>query len=254
MKTLIYDIEICHSYDDVYKRRMYGGYIDTGIRMSADISILTHFGYKWLGEKKAHCKDLTDFKSFKKDKFDQSELVKFASDLFQKADHLVAHYGDKFDRRYMNAKLMQYKLPVIPPPPIINQTDTCKLARQHLKLSANRLDNIARFFGTPMKRSKNWPDDWLKMTAGDRAAYKRVKHYCIGDIITLEDVFNKLRCFSKNIPNQSYMQNEHACIGCGSKNYIKYGNFFVSSGAKQRYVCKDCGKQFHEGQLSKHVA
>lgn len=250
MKTLLYDIEICHSYDDNYKKRMYSGYIDTGIRMSADISIVTHFGYKWLGDKRVYCKDLTDFKSFEKDIYDEKELLTHVSAVFAKADHLVGHYSAKFDHRYLNAKFLKYGLPPIPGGPAVKESDTCKLARQHLKLSSNRLDNVAKFLDVPMKRTKNWPEDWIKMTRGDKAAFKRVKHYCIGDIISLEEVYLKLRQFSGSSPNISYVTKQHVCISCGSKKYVKYGSTYTKNKVFQRYRCQECSKIFHQGQLA----
>lgn len=244
VKTLLYDIEICHNYDDAYKRRMYTGYIDASVRMSADVSYITHFGYKWLDEKKVYCKDLTDFKTFKTDIYNERELLEFVSELFLSADHIVGHYATKFDRRYLNAKLLQYQLPPIPSGSELKQTDTCLLSRQHLKLSSNRLDNVARFLNMPMKRKKNWPEDWIKMTKGDKEAFKRVKTYCIGDIITLEKVYLALRKFSAVAPNYKHVTNSNVCPSCGSSNYFKNGCVSFKGKIKQRYVCKDCGKRF----------
>ncbi len=245
MKTLIFDIEIFHTYNEAYQNRMYTGFIDTGVRMSADVSSLAHFGYKWLGSKRALCKDLTDFD------MEEKKLVEFASGLFQQADHLVAHYGDKFDRRYMNAKLLQYGFPPIPPAPILKQTDTCKLARQHLKISSNKLDNLARFLKVSFKRSKSWPHDWLLMTKGEKAAFKRVKTYCIGDIIALEEVYKKLISFS-NSPNLAVRTRKEVCPKCGLGGMsIKYGSFYTLKKVHPRFRCKSCSFIYHEGQLVK---
>lgn len=249
MKTLIYDIEIGHKYNDAYQRRMYTGYIDTGVRMSADISCLTHFGYKWLGENRTYCKDLTDFPDFGPNMTNEGHLVDFVAKLFKEADHLVAHYGDKFDRRYMNAKFLEYGHPPITPAPILKQSDTCKLAKTHLKISANKLDNLARFLKVPFKRTKNWPDDWLLMTKGNVGAFKRVKTYCIGDIIALEAVYKKLQPFAKP-PNQSHIKREKCCVGCGGDNYIKYGFVYNKQKVWDRFACKDCGRVFNASQFA----
>jgi rRNA maturation protein Nop10 len=103
-----------------------------------------------------------------------------------------------------------------------------------------------------MKRKKNWPDDWLKMTAGDKAAFHRVKTYCIGDVITLEKVYQKLLMFAKP-PNLSIVKQEEVCTNCGGENYIRYGSFFTPKNVHQRYRCKDCSTVFHQGQFAKQV-
>lgn len=248
MKTLIWDIEIGHKYDEAYQRRLYTGYVDTSVRMSADVSCITHIGYKWLGEKRTHCIDLTDFDGFGPNMKNEGKLVKFASGLFEQADHLVAHYGDKFDRRYMNAKFLQYGLPPIVPSPMLKQSDTCKLAKRHLKISSNKLDNLARFLKVSFKRSKNWPDDWILMTQGNKEAFKRVNWYCRGDIIALEQVYNKLMPFASP-PSYSAKLGAPCCPSCGGLNYIKYGSHYTKKKVFKRFRCKDCSAIFHEGNL-----
>lgn len=239
MKILVYDIEIAHIYDARYQTRMYSGFVDRNVLMSADISIITHFGFKWKDDKRAYCKSLHEFPEFKDNPHDDSPLIKYASDLLQEAEHLVAHYGDKFDRRYMNTKLIHENLPPIPP--LIKQTDTCSIAKRHLKMSSNRLDNLANYLDVPMKRKKNWPDDWLKMTLGEVEAFKRVKHYCIGDIVTLDHVHNKLQSFDSKQPSISLESGERCCPQCGGLQLVVHSYRYTKSRGKiQRFICKKC--------------
>jgi len=250
MKILVWDIEIAHSYNEAYQKRMYTGWIDRGVRMSADVSFITHFGFKWKGEKRAYCKSLHEFPEFKNSIHDDRPLIKWASDILQEADHLVAHYGDKFDRKYMNAKLLHENLP--PLSPVIKQSDTCSLAKSHLKMSSNRLDNIAEYLGVPMKRKKEWPLDWLKMTKGDLAAYKRVKHYCIGDVITLEQVYDKLIPFDSKQPSHSLEQQKRCCPACGSEHVNIHSYRATKTGTKKRFQCQDCASIRDESKVVLH--
>lgn len=251
MKTLIWDIEIMHSYDESYQARLYTGWIDRSVRMSADVSYVSHIGYKWLGEKDVYCLDLSMDPNFDRSNPTASEkwLLSQAVSLFKEADHLVAHFGDAFDRRYLTAKFLKHKLPTIPHAPLLKQTDTCKLARQHLKLSSNRLDNIASFLGVAMKKSKNWPDDWIKMTKGELGAFKRVNVYCKGDVVSLEEVFLILRAFAKGIPNRNVEEDGDVCPVCSSGDYVKYGFAWCKKKKYQRFRCKNCGHPFDERDL-----
>lgn len=63
MSTLFYDIEIFHVYDEAYQERMYTGWIDRSVRMSADLSCISHFGYIF-DDEPSKCIDLTQIKYF----------------------------------------------------------------------------------------------------------------------------------------------------------------------------------------------
>lgn len=250
MKTLLWDIEIFHSYGHAYQKRLYTGWVDTSVRMSADVSHISHFGYMWMDDTKAQCVDLTDDPNFSSKNPSKSEgwLLKKIAPLFLEADHLVAHYGDKFDRRYVNAKLLKYHLAPIPPAPHLKQSDTCKLARSHLKLSSNRLDNVATFLGVAQKLSKNWPDDWLKMTLGDKEAFKRVNKYCAGDVVSLKEVYQILRVFAAGMPNCNIdSKGKRCCPQCGGFSFRpKRGYHYTAKATYRRYCCDDCNKTFDD--------
>lgn len=246
MSTVFYDIEIFHTYDEAYQERMYTGWLDRSVRMSADVSFISHFGYI-IDNGQSKCVDLTDIAYFdpknpaKNEKFLLSKISK----IFSEATHLVAHYGDKFDRRYLNAKFLQHGLPPIPPHPLLKQTDTCSLARKHLKLSSNRLDTVAKFLQVQQKRDKTWPDEWLKMTKGNIAAFKRINYYCKGDVETLKQVYEKLRPFLTSVPSKNLIYGGKGCPECQSGNIINYGFYYSKMKVYQRYRCKNCGFLWH---------
>lgn len=246
MSTLFYDIEIFHVYDEAYQERMYTGWIDRSVRMSADLSCISHFGYIF-DDEPSKCIDLTQIKYFdpKHPAKGEKYLLSKISTIFQKATHLVAHYGDKFDRRYLNAKFLQYGLPPIPTYPYLKQTDTCALAKRHLKLSSNRLDNIAKFLQVQAKRDKTWPDEWLKMTKGNKAAFDRINYYCKGDVETLKQVFTKLQAFAVAVPNKNLLYGTTGCPQCSSKETIKYGFYYGRTKVYQRYRCRSCSFIWH---------
>jgi hypothetical protein len=248
MTVLFYDIEIFHTYDEAYQERMYTGWLDKSVRMSADVSCISHFGYA-VDDEPVQCLDLTmdpkyDAKApAKSEKWLLSQIVRF----FNTSSHLVAHFGDRFDRRYLNAKFMQHKLAPIPPPNLLKQTDTCLLARRHLKLSSNRLDSIAKFFGLQRKKDKNWPEDWIGMTKGLLAAFKRNGVYCKGDVETLREVYQKLRPFVQGQPTQMAVNGISGCPECAAKTVNKYGFAYKGNKKYQRYICRACGYLFRGG-------
>ena len=56
------------------------------------------FSYKWEGQKAAKVIALPDFDLYGEDPENDREVVQALWDLFDEADVVVAHNGDKFDR------------------------------------------------------------------------------------------------------------------------------------------------------------
>ena len=61
------------------------------------------FLHKWEGQKRAQVCALDDFpEEFKKDPENDEHVAKKLFDLFDEADIVIAHNGDRFDRRKAN--------------------------------------------------------------------------------------------------------------------------------------------------------
>ena len=73
------------------------------------------FAWKWADEKKVHCKALCDYPGYAKNKTDDTPLIKDLWKLFDEADILIAHNGDRFDRRKANSRFLGGRpLPTLP--------------------------------------------------------------------------------------------------------------------------------------------
>ena len=73
-------------------------------------------------------------------KEDDSRIVKSLWELFNQADIVVAHNGNKFDIPKMNARFIINDLP--PTKPYFS-IDTCLIARKQFGFSSNKLDALA---------------------------------------------------------------------------------------------------------------
>jgi DNA polymerase elongation subunit (family B) len=104
------------------------------------------FAVKWDGEKRVKTYALPDYPLFKRDKENDRDLVKDLYDVFDEADILIAHNGDRFDIRKSNARFIQHGLK----PPITYKTiDTLKIARrQKFKFDSNRLNDLGHISGS----------------------------------------------------------------------------------------------------------
>lgn len=204
--------------------------------LNADLGFVLCFGYKWLGEKGAKVLTLEEYGGFKPGRYDDRRLLKAIWKIMSEADLLVAHYGDGFDRRFLNGRFAIKNLPPIPP---IRQIDTCKLAWKNFNFSRNRLGIIAERLGCRNRKSESkFPDWWLAVSAGDMSALRRMARYCRQDVLTLEEVYLRLKAFDSTHPN---MQPDRSkCGQCGSASIQYRGIYRTKERTYRKYVCLEC--------------
>lgn len=211
--------------------------------LCADRGFIICFGYKWLGEKTTHCLTIAQYPG--KDIHDDRELLKRAGEIFNEADGIVAHYGEKFDKPYLQSRLLQAKLPPLSENKL---TDTCLIARGKLKLSSNRLGNLADFLGCKVKKMEKrggWPIWWLGALRGDKKAIEDMATYCKQDVDCLEQVFLAMRHIipSKFLPiNYSIGESQWTCPGCGGHRKNNHGYYFSDKKRWVRSQCQTCGR------------
>jgi hypothetical protein len=210
----------------------------------ADLGSIVNFGYKWLGEAETHVLKISDYKDwFKKTRpfpLNDKPLLKDALKIMEEADLLVAHYGDKFDRRFFNGRCTIHGL--MPPPPT-KQRDTWRIARTHFKFSSNRLGNVAQVLGVAEQKHQKgrdeWPGWWLRVLAGDAKAVEEMAEYCAQDVKTTEQVYLRIRQFDTTHPR--LILNRDSCALCGGQ-IIYRGHAYVGIYKYPRFQCTSCGK------------
>ena len=208
--------------------------------LGADMGVITTFAWRdLLRDRKTKCISIHETKQFKKAPWDDSGIVKQIYDLFLKADGVVAHYGDKFDMPFIKARLARHKIYL----PSIPSIDTCLVARKHLRLQSNRLDNLADYFGvTPkIKVSK---ETWKRAQAFDVKALRELKRRCAGDVDTLADIYEHIKGYCNPVNRNLFhydKDNAQRCQGCGSLHLISYGYRSAGQTKYRRLQCTDCG-------------
>ena len=209
----------------------------------ADLGFILNFGYKWLNAEETHCLRVSDYHGWwsKKTGVIDKPLIVDALKIMAEADLLVAHYGDRFDRRFFQGRCVINRLQ--PPPPTI-QRDTWRIARGAFSFSSNRLGNLAKALGLKeqkyQKTANEWPLWWLRAMAGDKQAIEEMAEYCKQDVRTLEQVYLKLRVYD-NFQHPRLHDNRENCKLCGgSVTYQGYRR--TVERRHKRYQCQDCGR------------
>ncbi len=226
VKILLYDIEVnpnvSYTWDGMY---------DVSVIAYKKEWELLSIAYRWLNGPPVKCVSLRT-KS-------EEELVKICHGLFDEADFLIAHNGDEFDWKKLNAKFLQFGLK---PPSPATKLDTKKMAKKYFKFNSNSLNNLCKSLELGKKFETGGFDLWLKCMAGDIPALKKMETYNIKDVRLLEKLYLKLRPWIYNQPALSIARGKIECQSCGSTKLKKTGYGWRAGKKTIRWQCKDCGR------------
>lgn len=200
------------------------------------------YSYRWLDEKKTHVVSLPDFENYKKDMTDDSALVKSLWNLFDRADIILAHNGDKFDIKYSNGRFLKHDLP---PPSYYRTIDTLKVSRSRFKLNSNKLNALGKLLEIGQKVETGGFHLWLGCMKGDMSSWKLMRKYNKQDVDLLIAVYEKLKVWTKNHPNMAIGLERPTCPRCSSVHVQKRGLEANAQGVRQRWVCMNCGGNMH---------
>jgi len=230
-KRLFYDIEtsFCQGY---FWRPGYNQTIlpHQIIKYAQIISV----SWKWEGEKEVHHLDWGLEKQCDK------ALVKGFIRELDKADEIVAHNGDRFDIKWIRTRALFHGVEMRDTYTMI---DTLKLCKKYLTLPSNKLAEVARYFDCTLKLDAGGMKTWMDIVFNkSQEALDHMHYYCDGDVITLEEVFNKLRPYVRNKSNYAVLKggSKFACPECGSVHVGINKTYTTAAGTIQHFMkCKE---------------
>ena len=234
MKILLFDIETAPNLGWVW-----GRWEQDVIEFEREWYMLC-FAAKWLGSKKVISYSLPDFSTYKKDKYNDTELVGELWELLNSADIVVTHNGDRFDIKKTNTRLLEDGFSSPHP---YQSIDTLKVAKKYFGFTSNKLDDLARKLKFGQKVEHGGFSLWKGCMNGDMKSWRRMVKYNRHDVILLEKVFLKLRPWMKNHQINFNVHNDTIarCPQCGSRDLMKQGYRFSATTKRQQYTCNDCG-------------
>lgn len=202
---------------------------------------VVHEGYiltysaKWLGEDTILSNRITV-------KGDDSDLVRELALLMDQADIIVAHNALKFDVPLLKTRMIA--LGMNPPLPS-KIVDTLRIAKAEFRFPSNGLDSIAAYLGLPRKQSHSGFDLWTRCMNMEDAAFDEMLEYNVQDVVVLEQLYLRLRNWSKTHPNVALLEvaGESRCVCCGSTNLKENTKkFHTGTASYEVLTCGDCGK------------
>lgn len=234
MKILIWDIETLPMETYTWDLHPY--------RLSHDNIIhettIACVAFKWLGEEEVY-----QFSISPKDPRNDFQIVVQMWEVISQADVLVAHYGDKFDLRKLNARIAFWHLP--PPKPVLT-VDTWKVAKKHFGFDSNRLDYLGRHLFGEGKIHTSY-ELWKEVLKGSEKALSEMVAYNKQDVRLLERVYLHMRPWMTNHPNMALEYPGYiVCPVCGSTEWQHRGTRMNKTTINVRYQCQveGCRKWF----------
>ena len=177
---------------------------------------------------------------------DDARIVGKLADLIRKADYVVAHNGNRFDYKRVNARLLLNKLE---PLGNVQMIDTLSIARQSFDLPYNRLNELAKSLGFGTKLPTNF-DLWRRAFYGDGKALKEMRAYNEQDVVLLEHVFHALVPYAKTLPRlvDAVEWRQELCPYCGSKDREQSGVYRTKVNTFPKFRCGVCRREYRGWQ------
>lgn len=165
-------------------------------------------------------------------------------ELLNEADIIITQNGKNFDAKKLNARFI---LNGMKPPSSYKHIDTLQIARKHFGFTSNKLEYMTDKLCKKYKKLKHTKysgfELWKECLAGNRDAWREMEKYNKYDVLSLEELYNKLSPWDSAVNFNLYKAEiTHVCR-CGSRDLRLNGYAYTSNAKYQRYTCKQCGAE-----------
>lgn len=189
-------------------------------------------GWKWQGENEVHVVAIDSA-----DPHNDLNVVRTLHEVVSSADAVVAHNGDRFDVKWLRARIVHHGLSPLPP---FIQIDTKKIAKAAFYFNSNKLAYLATYLGIGQKIKTEF-GLWKDCLKGDVKALAKMVRYNKRDVRLLEKVYDRLVPHLPSKLNKVLFTDREVCQHCGSKQIQYRGFYYTRSNKFRRYQCVSCG-------------
>lgn len=209
-KILVYDIETCRVPAKVFWT---GKQFISHTQLMDEPRIIS-ISWKWLGG------DTVEHLVWDENQSDKDLVLEFAK-VYNQADMVVGVNNDNFDNRWLNARIAKFGGYVNTH---VRSFDVQKQAKRLFRLPSYSMAYMAKFFGVTLKQSHEGIVMWDKIEDGTRAEQleylQKMVDYNIGDIVTTEEIFLKLRKYMGHKVHFGVLKGgaRWSCPNCGGTN------------------------------------
>ena len=195
--------------------------------------------YKWLGEDKVHTITWDE----ENGEFSDRRLVEEFLVVYNTADMVIGINNRNFDDRWVNARALKHGLYINP---YLKSFDIQRKAKSMFRLPGYSMKYLAEYLGVTLKQDHEGIKMWKKVQFGDASEKKeyleKMLDYNVGDIITTEDLYYKMRRYMKGESHFGVLQGsaKWTCPECGGTNVELLKTTVTRAGTIQRVMrCND---------------
>lgn len=214
-KTLLLDIET--SIMLVYTFQL-GKQVIRHDQIYEDWRILCYTA-KWLGENKVLYEEAREEKQ-------EKEILKKLHKLLDEADIVITQNGTLFDAKRINTRMIYYN---VNPPSPYRHYDIYRLVKRVANFSSKGLayltDKLCKKHKKLIHQSFPGRNLWIECKKGNKKAWKEMKEYNKKDVLSMEELYYKLRPWApESFPKVYNLTNSiNVCSTCGYKGQMKEG-------------------------------
>lgn len=237
-KILVYDIETSRATAKVFwTGKQYVSYK----QIIQEPQIIT-IAWKWLGSENVN------HATWDIDNHSDKQMVETFLKDYNKASMVIGFNNDNFDNRWVNARAMKYNLDVNT---FVRSLDIYKQEKRLFRLLSYSMDYSSLYSKVERKQSNDGMLMWDMIEMGTLEQQKeylsKMLDYNIGDIITTEELYLRLRPYLKHVSHLgvSVGLEKWSCPDTGSTNVDLYNTTWTPSGTIQRVmVSKETGTKY----------
>ena len=204
-----------------------------------DWSILSYCA-SYIGEEKIYYNDTRK----RKDKRDDSKLVKELERLIERSDAVITWNGDKFDLKKIRSRMFFYGH--FPQKKIISE-DLYKVVKNLFGEASNKLDFWAQKFGCGSKlkgRKFQGKELTRQCLLGNKEAWEEMERYNKMDVEITKKLYFKISPWSSKINANLFNQTHAYVCRCGSTDFKHSGFAYTKNNRYQVIRCKECGANY----------
>lgn len=158
---------------------------------------------------------------------------------YNSADVVMGVNNKRFDDKWINTRAMKYGLSVNV---YVKSYDIQQQARRVFRLPSYSMAYISEYCNVTVKQSNSGITMWEKIQKGNKAEQKKymaeMVDYNIGDIVTTEELYFRLRPYLKSVLHTGVFMGEPkwSCPDTGSHNVELFNTSVTPAGTVQRIM------------------